>query len=257
MGNSIRSGRFNPDYFNLEDQPYVTNAVNTGTPFGESRYDRNAQSEYEIEHIDDVRANNQSGFNKLMAGTAKAAVLAGTTFLDGTVGLVYGIGSAITNGDAGKLFDNEISNGLQDVNQFAERILPNYRSELEDSRSWYQNLGTANFWADFLKQAGFTVGAYYSGAAWTKALKAMNLVKSPIGARIAGSFMSGVNEGRIEANQIQNEHYNRETELLDIAFNKEKDDVMRRYYNGQLSDTEANAILESSRISLSKHKHIV
>lgn len=246
-------GRFNPDYFDLEDQPYVTNMAQTETPFGESRYDKYAQSDYEIEHINDVRANNQSGFNKLMAGTAKAAVLAGTTWLDGTVGFVYGLSSATVGwakGDsftegAAKIFDNELSNGLQDVNQKAEKILPNYRSELEDSRQWYQNMGTANFWADFLKQIGFTVGAYYSGASWTKALKAIKFIKSPIGARVAGSLLSGINEGRIEANQIQNEHYNRETELLDIAFNKEKDDVMRRYYNGQLSDEEANAILET------------
>lgn len=66
----------------------------TETPFGESRYDDNVQSLYQLEHLKDVRAQNQSGLNKLAAGTAKAAVLAGTTFLDGTVGLVYGLTSA-------------------------------------------------------------------------------------------------------------------------------------------------------------------
>lgn len=224
----------------------------TDTPFGSSRYDDNVQSMYQLEHLQDVRAENQSVFNKIMAGTAKAVVLAGTTFIDGTVGLVYGLGSASygwATGDSfrqglSKVFNNEVSNGVHDINQWMEKALPNYSSEYENNRAWYQNMGTANFWADFIKQIGFTVGAYYSGAAWTKALKAAKLVNSAMGARITGSLLSATNEARVEANNNSNDWKRLELEKFDYEFNNEKDRIMADYYNGKLSDEEANARLE-------------
>ena len=253
-------GRYNPQVFDLEDQSIVSPVANTETPFGTSRYDKHANDLYDLEHIQDIRAENQSGFNKLMSGTGKAVVLAGTTYLDGTVGLLYGVGAMTAqwardtiNGDmswdnfkAGlaKTFNNEISNGLREVNQEVERILPNYSSEAENSRAWYQNMGTANFWADFLKQIGFTVGAYYSGASWTKALKAVGALSSAMGARTVGSFMSAVNEGRVEANQNSDDWKRLELKKFNYEFQKGTDAVMNDYYNGKLSDAEANSKLE-------------
>jgi hypothetical protein len=87
-------------------------------------WDNNVANEEEFRRLGDVRANNQWGVAKLGAGIGKGLVLAGTTFVDGTIGLAYGITQAINSWSKGegfrrgisKLWDNEISNALSDIN---------------------------------------------------------------------------------------------------------------------------------------------
>lgn len=169
--------------------------------FGNSRFDNEISSQENFDNINEMRAQNEGALSKLGAGLAKGVGLAATTFLDGTAGLLYGIGQGIVEKRWSGLWDNDISNALHEVNQEMEFVLPNYRTEAEQNRAWYQNLGTMNFWADgVLKNLGFTVGAFYSGSAWTKGLQAIGLIKGATSAQAVGSFLSALNEGRIEAN---------------------------------------------------------
>lgn len=179
------------------------------TGYGESTYDDAIQNVSQLEDIQDIRAQEQPWYAQLGAGIGKGVALAATTFLDGTVGLVTGIvegvGAKISGDSWGdsvaKLWDNEVSNGLADLNKNLEEWLPNYRTYEELENPWYRNLGTMNFWADnVIKNLGFTVGAFYSGGAWNKALKAVGALKGAMGAKVLGSFTSALNEGRIEAN---------------------------------------------------------
>lgn len=174
--------------------------ADTNTPWGASIFDNDTADEEAFSKLGDIRANSQSGILKLGAGIGKGISLAGTTFLDGTLGLAYGIGSAIANRDVSRLWDNEISNSLKEWNDKMEEWLPNHRTEGEQNMSVLEKMGTMNFWADsFLKNLGFTVGAYYSGGVWTKGLKALGAVTTGMGAKITGSFLSAFNEGRTEA----------------------------------------------------------
>lgn len=177
--------------------------------YGESTYDDAIQNVSQLEDIQDIRAQEQPWYAQLGAGIGKGVALAVTTFLDGTVGLVTGIvegvGAKISGDSWGdsvaKLWDNEVSNGLADLNKNLEEWMPNYRTYEELENPWYRNLGTMNFWADnVIKNLGFTVGAFYSGGAWNKALKAVGALKGAMGAKVLGSFTSALNEGRIEAN---------------------------------------------------------
>lgn len=187
-------------------------------------------------HISDTRGRNQSWYAQLGAGLTKGIGLAGTTFLDGTLGLVWGGMEAIAQGDISKLWDNEISNGLHDFNKSMEEWLPNYRTEEEQNGLWYKNLGTMNFWADsFLKNMGFTVGALYSGSVWTKGLKGLGTLTKALGAetlgtamqtnglgaKLTGSLFSAVNEGRIEAN-------NNTADLRDLQVQQASDAFAQR-----------------------------
>lgn len=179
------------------------------TSWGESMFDDATATEAQFQNLGDIRAENQPWYAQLGAGVGKGVSLAVTTFLDGTLGLitglVEGIGAKI-NGDSwgdsvAKLWNNEVSNGLADLNKNLEEWLPNYRTYEELDNPWYKNLGTMNFWADnVIKNIGFTVGAFYSGSALTKALKALGTLKGAMGAKVVGSFTSALNEGRIEAN---------------------------------------------------------
>ena len=85
--------------------------------FGRSMWDPETTTLEGVRKAGDIRANNQWVIAKLGAGIGKGAVLAGTTFLDGTLGLVYGIGTAIGEGRFSGLWNNDVSNALQEINQ--------------------------------------------------------------------------------------------------------------------------------------------
>lgn len=216
--------------------------------FGDSTYDPQLATQAEFNDIKNIRADEQGVLAKLGAGLGKAVTTAGTTLVDGTAGLIYGAAEAIKTGVNGgsaseawsKLFDNDISNNLQKFNDEMEKILPNYRTDEEDERAWYQNVGTANFWADFIKQIGFTVGAAYSGGAWNKALKALGVLKNAGSARFIGSTISALNEGRIEANNNSNDWEKLQMGQLDDSYQKRYQEL------AALGDTEGLAQLEQN-----------
>jgi hypothetical protein len=103
----------------------------TKNSWGESKWDNDTASEEEFSRLNDVRAENQGFFSEVGNGLAKGAILAGTTFLDGTVGLLVGLGTAIAENRFSGIYDNPVSNALKSVNDWAEEVLPNYYSEAE------------------------------------------------------------------------------------------------------------------------------
>ena len=130
---------------------------------GQSRYDKELTSISDLENLGDLRAEEQPWYNKIGAGLAKGTVLAGTTFIDGTIGLIYGAGSAMANGKVSQLWDNPISQSLKEVNDNMEKALPNYYTKHEQENPW-SHVFSANFIGDkFIKNLGFTIGAFYSG----------------------------------------------------------------------------------------------
>ena len=115
---------------------------------------------------EDIQGKLQSNWDKAANGLLKGVGIAGTTFLEGTVGLVAGIGSAISNGSMNKFYNNDFSNYMSSLNEKMENNLPNYYTSAERDAKWYQpeNLLTANFfWDKIIKNLGFSVGALYAG----------------------------------------------------------------------------------------------
>lgn len=194
---------------------------NTDTKFGESSYDPDLINQTDLDVMqnnpNEIRALNQPWYAKVTAGLAKGVILAGTTFLDGTVGLVTGIDEAFNRKGWSGLWDNDFSRLMQTVNEISEQELPNYYSAQEIEEPWYENIFTANFLGDkLIKNLGFTVGAFYSGNVFSAALKATKIpqlmgaiAKAAKFAKASevpkmvlsgtGAVMSAVNEGRIEA----------------------------------------------------------
>lgn len=222
------------------NRTYTPEQLGVGEDIGTSMFDPDVYNDESLAHYQNVRAENQPTLAKWGAGITKGVSLAATTFIDGTLGFLYGIGrgayGAIFNGEdattaVSRVFDNEISNALQDWNNYMEEALPNYQTDVEKNRAWYENLGTANFWADsFLKNMGFTVGAFHGGGAWTKALKAMSMLKTGTAAKIVGSTLSAVNEGRIEA-------LNTERDMKQLNM-KQLEDAYRPLYEQIMSEPD-------------------
>ena len=212
------------------------NYTETPSDWGNSMFDSGVANQYEFENYGDYRGERQPWYAKIGAGLAKGVVLAGTTFLNGTVGLAAGVGTAVTEGRWSGLWDNDFSRAMDSINKGAEEVLPNYYTQDELNQPWYTNIFTANFWGDkFIKNIGFTVGAFYSGGIYSKGLgaimqavkagsKATSMVTSGV-----GSVISAVNEGSIEALNAANEFEEKYKTALDDEFRQRLEAIQAEY----------------------------
>lgn len=157
---------------NIEDYKQVSNrALERAVPqevgfvgVNDSMYDEDITSMTQLDNLANTRGEMQPWYAQIGAGLAKGAVLAGTTFADGIIGTIVGLGNAAATGTFSGFWDNPFSNAMQQVNEWSESVLPNYYTDAEKNDPWYENIFSANFIGDkFLKNLGFAVGAAYSG----------------------------------------------------------------------------------------------
>lgn len=149
---------------------------------GESVYDPVYITGNDPTDIDENRAQRQPGILQLANGALKMGTTGITTFLNGTVGFLYGIETGVgnafdlngTNEDGSEktfiqgLWDNDFNRAMSAIQDDMEEIAPNYYSQAELENPWYTNILSANFLGDkVLKNMGFTIGAlmamYVSG----------------------------------------------------------------------------------------------
>lgn len=232
--------------------------------FGESIYDDNIQFASQADDLNEVRAIEQPWYAQIGAGLAKGAILAGTTFLDGTIGLVLGAGTAISEGRWSGLWDNDFSKAMQSVNEWSEQALPNYYTRAEQEQPWHENFFTANFLGDkFIKNLGFSVGAFYSGgvtAAGLKATKLPQLIgaiakssKAPAIVNTAvGATISAVNEGRIEALNNSKDWFELHKAQLDDQYSQRLQAIENQYGGTEIYDQLVASERESYNQALGK-----
>ena len=242
------------------EQMVATSLEGTATPWGESMFDEPTATEAQFQELGDIRANNQPWYAQIGAGLAKGAILAGTTFLDGTLGLLFGAGTAIGEGRWSGLWDNDFSKAMQSVNEWSEQTLPNYYTRAEQEQPWYENIFTANFLGDkFIKNLGFTAGAFYSGgvtAAGLKVTKLPQLIgaiakssKAPAIVNTAvGATISAVNEGRIEALNNSKDWFELHKAQLDDSLSERLNAIQAEY--------EANAGKELVRSGIEGNQFV-
>lgn len=155
-------------------------------------------------------ARGQSTWDKIGNGLIKMGGLAATTFVQGTVGAVYGLGDWIDTGEFSKLYDNEFNRELDAWNKKMENDFPHYYTHKEQDGDWYEPSSwfTGNFlWDKIVKNLGFAVGAAASGFAYGSALKALgitgSLVKAGKGletlAALQSTLPKAAKAGRLEA----------------------------------------------------------
>lgn len=195
--------------------------------WGNSMFDDQNISEEDLQNISSIRGYNQPWYAQIAAGISKGLILAGTTFLDGTIGLLTGIGTAIGEGRWSGIWDNSVSRALKEFNDWSEKVLPNYYTREELENPWYENIFTANFLGDkFIKNLGFSVGAFYSGNIYAapfrmgKVAQAINSVfkstkAAPLTSALVGSGLAAVNEGRVEAINNSTDWFNLKKQEFD------------------------------------------
>lgn len=193
--------------------------------FGESSYDDVLANQFQYDNYEDLRGERQPWYAQLAAGAAKGVLTFGTTFLNGTLGLIAGIGQGIYNladddentGFWQGIWDNDVTNTMQAVSEWSEKALPNYYTDEEKNEPWYTNIFTANFLGDkFLKNIGFTVGAFYGGGLYSKALSAIGGASKLAGATraLTASGIAAAGEGSMEALNETKPWYNLNAQIL-------------------------------------------
>lgn len=217
-GNRAASGSFGTDVYS-DPRFYEPQYLDKDDPdniLGQSNYDPNMMFGATPEKIANTRAENQPWLLQIANGTLKGVITAGTTFVNGTLGLIAGLGQGIINladndpntGFLSGIWDNDVTNFTQKISDWQEKALPNYYTTEEQTSPWYENIFTANFLGDkFIKNLGFTIGAFYGGGLYSKALEAVSWMPGMARAAVA-SGLSAINEGSIEALNNSRDWYN-------------------------------------------------
>ena len=150
-----------------------------GDDYGAYRKDKTIPYDVWVNNPTDYRANSQDGWGKLGNAALKMGLTFGTTFIDNTLGVVDGIlnGLIVDPIRTGKFtpiksgVNNWTSRKMQEVQDWSERYMPNYRTqeELDDDGKWWTHMNE-NFWGDVvLKNLGFTLAAGASGKLYSGA----------------------------------------------------------------------------------------
>lgn len=131
-----------------------------------NRYDKTIPgTDYE-----EMAAQQQPWTEKAAHGLGKMGVLAGTTFIQSTVGLVNGAVQWGKTGRAAAFFDNDLNRWVDEVNKRKEDQWANYYTQAEKDAHWYapSKLLSANFfWDGIIKNMGFSIGVIGSAALGT------------------------------------------------------------------------------------------
>ena len=230
-----------------------------GDYWGRSQYDNPTanEEEYQQQVLQDTRYENQPWYDTLANGAVKMLGTAGSTFLSSLVGIPTGIGTAISEGRWSGLWDNSVTQAMSDVDDWFEKNFANYKSEEQQNAPWYSptNLLSMNFWADdFLKNAGFTLGAAASMAVGSGSLGLISRAFGAVnqaskGAGMAGKFVSALfsatGEGMIEAKHGVDERNKLETQRLNDALAPERQALEEEFnlINEEYNATKGQALV--------------
>lgn len=191
--------------------------------------------------IGDLRAEAQGHWGRLKTATMNNITILGTSLASDVVSLTGGLLSAAIQGDASKIWDNDATNYLNDVQRNALNRRQIYRGQDYENRSALGRLGTGIFWADLWQNAGYMEGMLIPGMAVGKLAQATKLLaKAPMLTKVGTNTIAAIGEASMEA---MNQKKDSEKELLqqaDMLFRKklleattyqEKDRAYEDYYN--------------------------
>lgn len=216
IGNYLRQQ--DPTFFMRESRL----KPNSGTYFGasSSRWDKNLPSVNQLmaEDLtaDQARGEEQTVFNRISNALINNAVIAGTTAISGSLGVIWGALDALSNQELNKLYDNAVNRKMLEWQESAAQAAPNYYTKGYSESSIWKKLGTSVFWADLIKNLGFTEGMLVPGMGVSSALS-----KAPLAAQLIGSSVAGaLSEASIEALQAKQDKLNLENTQIADEYNK-------------------------------------
>lgn len=223
----------NGDLFDYDDTPQQVSSDSEWADFGNSMFDNSMVMNVSEGDLNEMRANNQGWLSKTGSALGNATVTAATTFLDNTVGFLWGIGSAAKNGDLSKLWDNDFSNAMADINDWANENMPYYTTKYDQDLLPFVGNFILN---DLVRNSGFQIGTGLSmivpgailkvpGSALKLTKMASNFMKSGRAIRtgsamkdLALSTWMSFGEASIEALNNKRDFVKYQTQLMNDEF---------------------------------------
>lgn len=149
-----------------------------------TRYDNDIYS-HQLGDLEDIRSQNQGVFSALANSTANFLGKTAVNIVGGLTGAVYGAGSALYNGDISKLWDNEVTQALDETSDAIGEAFRVYKSsDYQDKFILNKMISNPVMFADeFMDTLSFTAGAVVtellsgglaSGAVAPKAMQYLN-----------------------------------------------------------------------------------
>lgn len=155
---------------------------------------------------EELYAQNQDWTDKMVNSVGKGLLLTGSTFLQGTVGLVAGLTAAAKDGRLASFYDNDFNRGIDEINKKAEEEwMPNYESQAYRDASWYSpsKIFSANFlFEGIIKNLGFAAGAALSGGVYAAALKSLPLTARLFSVGKSAEAVAATEQGLLSANKL-------------------------------------------------------
>lgn len=196
--------------------------------------------------IDDLKARKQSSWDMMANALVNNLVIAGTTAVSGTIGLVDGIFEAAAQNDVSKLWNNDVTNWSVNVQDAAREAMPIYRGKEYEDKSIWSKMGTGIFWADLFQNLGFTEGMLIPGIGASRLLQfAPKILRASV-----PSFVSAIGEGAQEAVMEKNDEIINKTKLAnqrynELAYNIQSPiglDLLDQQYREDIANIEEDAV---------------
>lgn len=200
--------------------------------YGESYYDKYAKTLGELQDLNEVRAREQGTISKLANGFGNYVLKTGTSFAGTLLGTVAGASQGfenLTDDDENTTFmsgmmNNKLQEVINDVNEWGEKMMPNYQSKSYQDKNPLAKMLTSTFWAQQMDNLGFTSGTILAitATAGLGAGSAMSSLASRLGAspkssqfiyRLVSSIVGSSSEASMEGYQNyldSKQHYTQE-----------------------------------------------
>lgn len=195
--------------------------------------------------VEDLRAENQSTAEMWGNALVNNLVIAGTTAISGTIGLVDGIIEAVGTGETNRLWNNTIDNWAVQQQEAARAAFPIYKGSEYEAKNTWEKLGTGIFWAEAFQNLGFTEGMLIPGMGVSKLISSA----PKLARQIIPSFVSSIGEGSIEAINTKNDEVNSKIAMANARYNELANnitdpyqlDILNQDYNETIQAIEEDA----------------
>lgn len=168
------------------------------------------------EDIDSERARVQTAMDRIGNAAINNLAIAGSTAIGSSLGFVYGLFDALSNGEIDRIWNNEVTNAVDEFQKGVQEDFTIYRDKDFQNQSIWKKLGTSVFWADLIQNMGYAEGMLIPGIGTSKLLTSAPKVVQKIGGALAGALT----EASTEAIQAKNNKIEEERRSLDMNYNK-------------------------------------
>lgn len=242
-------------------EPYYSDLEGSGTVRtnqginSNSKYDRWLHGYGDYDDVMSNRGDQQTFFDKLGNGLAKASIYAGTSFIRSSLGVAAGLVGLASGDGFSAMHSNFVNDVMHDIEQWSEEVMPLYTSDKEKNQGFLgQTIGSTNWWMEFMKSVGIMAGSaaagkMYAGAfgALSRGLKgSLSQQRSMLTSNLLTSILTASGEAGMEAQEAKENTYNSQMAIVNENYNKRLQDITNKYAQG--SDEYNKALTQLNKL---------